>query len=180
MYTMNVSRPFRKALAANATTSSFGSKVPTVTKPTNDGVIDLLSGGGAIVPARIKILPYGLGGDNDAFSVRLIGWHKIGNTTSGVLWLPVPLVELACTISQAVGVAGSPVLDTERFADTITIVTEETVTADVTRIGDVELASPGNNLIAHAIFPLRGFELLEFEFDQTTNTPTMNCLYALL
>jgi hypothetical protein len=173
-------RHAQRALTTNSTASSFASKVPTITEPSNDGVIDLFSKS-ILQPKSVKLWFIGLGADNDAFSIRVIGWQRIGSGLApGILWFPSVICELACVISAAVGVAGSPVLNTERFADTITIVSEPTITADVTRLGTIELNSPTGDLIAPAVVPLRGFEKLEFLFDQTTNTPTMNVLYSLV
>lgn len=178
--------PLKRALTTNAATSSFASKVPTVTEPTNDGVINLILGGGAVIHEWMLLWPIGLGADNDAFSLRVLGWRKIsqGQGVTDTLWMPTLLYEFSCTISAAVGVAASPVLNTERFADTITIVTQGKYTdADsggVSTRGNVEVTSPTNDLIAHVKAPLKGMEKIEFQFDQTTNTPTMNVLYAFL
>lgn len=180
-----VGRPYQKALATNANSASFPSKVPTVTEPTSDGVVDLLNAGtGLTVPRAVKVLPYGAGSDNDVYDLRLIGWRRIkGTTPQTTLWVPTVLVEVTCTLSGAVGVAGSPVLATERFADTVTIKAagwEATTTADTTRAGSVLIFSPQNDLPAWFVIELNGEEKVEFTFDQTTGTPTGNCLIALL
>jgi hypothetical protein len=180
------SRPGKRVLAANATTSSFASKIPTLTEPTNDGVLDLLNAGtGIIVPRYLKVWPIGLSSNDDAFSVRVLGWTRIGTGPSpGVLWYPTILCELACIMGAAVGIAGSPVLNTEAFCDTITVVTQGVITgtdnALATTIGNVEITSPGNDLIAYAVVPTLAFEKLEFQFDQTTNTPTMNVIVSAI
>jgi hypothetical protein len=169
---VTLSRPFRKALTTNANSSSFPSKVPTITEPTNDGVIDLKNVG-LTIPQKMLVLPYGLGSDNDVFDLRVIAWRLVG-----VLWVPYLLGKFTCTISAAVGVAGADVLNTERFADTITVGNEPTVTADVTRQGTVQVMSPTGDLVAYLIIELNGAAKVEFIFDQTTGTPTTNCLIA--
>lgn len=189
--TVSLARPYRKALAANSNDSSFPSRVPTIAEPTGDGVIDLgwqrpsISGG--TVPQYMQVLPYGLGSDNDAFDMRVIGWRHVGSTSpqeaTRALWVPTVMVEVTCTISAAVGVAGSQVLNTERFADTITVKAagwEPTYTADTTRAGSVLIFSPVNDVVAWFKVLLDGYEKVEFTFDQTTNTPTMNALIAFL
>jgi hypothetical protein len=185
--TVILGRPFRKALSANSNDSSFASRVPTVVEPTSDGVVNLAWPHGGTVPQSLLVLPYGLGSDNDAFDLRVIGWRHIGAVGQGpalaALWVPTILVEVTCTISAAVGVAGSPVLNTERFADTITVKSagfEPTYTADTTRAGSVRIFSPTNDLVGWFVLALDGLEKIEFTFDQTTNTPTMNALIALL
>lgn len=179
--TVTMARGYQKALATNSSDSSFTSKVPTLTEPANDGVLHLggAKGGpyGGTIPQWMLCLPYGLGADNDAFSIRAIGWRRIVGRTSSekTLWIPTTLCELSATISGAVGVAGAPVLNTERFADTLTIVAEPTLTADVTS-GSVIVFSQANDTPAWFAVELRGCEKVEFTFDQTTNTPTMNAL----
>ena len=178
-------RAFKKAWATNADTSAFASRIPTTTEPSNDGVVSLrASDAGVVVPARVLLLPYGLGADNDAFSMRVIGWRRIGSGVSpaNVLWIPIILGEFACTISAAVGVVGSPVLNTERFADTITVVkqpkTTDTDSVGAASRGDNFIYSAAGDLIAFIDMLVLGCDKLEFTFDQTTNAPTTNVLYA--
>lgn len=183
--TVTISRQHQKALTTNSNASSFASKVPTVTEPTNDGVIDLRHGAvNAAIPQFMVVLPYGLGSDNDVFSLRVIGWRHIGEAppqgSPTWLWVPTVLAEVSCTISAAVGVAGARVLNTERFADTITIVSEPTITAATTRQGSILVYSPANDTVAWFELSLDGQEKVEFTFDQTTNTPTMNCLVSFI
>lgn len=174
-------QPMRRVLAANANSSAFTAKVPTTTKPVNDGVIDLAGEGGLVTSEFVKIWAVGVGADNDAFSVRLTGWSKLKGTTSTTrdLWVPSVLGELGCVLSARVGVAGTLVPATERFSDTFTIVTEGTITQLTTREGTIVTYSPAADIIGFALVPVVGFDLLEFDFDQTTNTPTMNVLVSL-
>lgn len=173
---VTLARRHQKAFATNANTSSFPSKVATITEPTNDGVLNILDTG-VTIPQWAHILPYGLGANNDAASMRVIGWRRVrGTTTDITLWVPEVLCEVACTFSAAVGIAGAPVLNTEAFADTITIVSEPTITADVTRQGTVEVYSPANDTQAYINVRLNGVEKIELTWDQTTNNPTTNAL----
>lgn len=194
---MNLNRPLIKALAANANTSGFTAKTvcttgdtPLGTNPTAAamaavGLVRLAAegGSGGFVPTWARIYPYGLGGDNDAFSFRLWGWFHLGaGPDLAKLWMPTILGEFTAICSTFVGVAGAPVLNTERFADTLTIVAndgEYSYSADVTRFGTVQLFSPQNNTPGCVQVPLRGAEWIEWDFDQTTNTPTCNALYQL-
>lgn len=189
------SRAFKKAWTANANTSSFASRIPTITEPTNDGVLDI-KGDGLVVPSQMLIIPYGLGADDDAADMRVIGWRHAGPVDlqggTRALWIPTILGEFNCTFSTAVGVAGSFVLNTERFADTITIQALATTGgrqptfqgADTTGtplkyyFGDIRIFSIANNLIAYVSMPTYGCEKIEITFDQTTNNPTCNALVA--
>lgn len=175
---MQTRRPPFRALTTNSSDSGFPSRIPTITEPSGNGVIDLVNNG-SLVPERLRIWPFGLGANNDAFSVRLIGWHKVG-TVYPFLWVPTIFAELGAVMGNVTGIAGAPVLNTEFFADTLTIVSEGTFTADVTRFGSIRLYSPANDTPAHAVIPLEPFDKIELTFDQTTNTPTMNALISLL
>ncbi len=177
---VNLTTCFKKAQTTDSANASFTSKVPTVTEPTGDGIINCRDGGGVEWPVWLTVVPYGDGADEDAFSIRIIGWRRIGSVGApgSYLWVPATLCECACTEGTAVGVAGAPVTNSFRFCDTITIVTEPTTTAVTTRNGTVELFSPGDNTVGYFRVKLCGVEKIEFNWDQTTNTPNMNALIA--
>ena len=180
-------RPLAKALATDATDTSFASKVPTLTEPSGNGVIDLVRSG-VLVPRQVLAFPYATGDDDATFDLRLVGWKSLrsGNT---VLWIPAVLVQATATLGTSTGVAGAPVAATERFPDTLALhatVTAQGKTTDTdsggaASSGTVVFHSPVNNLIAYMRVPLEGFQKLEFTFDSTHASVTaMNCLYALL
>lgn len=180
-------RGLSKALATDATTSSYPSRVPTITKPSGNGVISLADYG-MVMPKRVLIMPYASGSDNDAFNMRAIGWSRVlgdGSLTTQDLWVPRTLAELTCTISAALGVANTPISASYRFADTLAAVTNGypvypgANSGGATTLGAITIVSPADNTPAFAILPTTGIELLEFIFDQTTGTPSMNCLYML-
>lgn len=179
---MRTARAFSKYTAANSTSADFTAPVDTFVPPS--GGIDLtVSGGTGEVPCELVVIPYGLGNDNDTFSLRLIGWTRIRPQIADGRWQFVPniLAEFACTLSQEVGLSGGVVLNTERYCDTITIVTEATKTADVTRMGSVFVTAPGADLKAHLRMKIQGVEYITADFDQTGGTtPSMNFLYRLL
>lgn len=179
---MNVIRPLQKFLAVNSNDSAFAALADTLTEPSGDGVLDLSVMGGGESPCHILLYPYGLGADNDAFTMRLVGWTRIRPAIADgrFQWTPTVIAALGCIVSGDVGVAGGIVGATERYADTITVVTEGTITSDVTRGGTLTLTAPGTDVRAHVVVPIEGFEKLSLKFDQTTNTPTMNALYRLL
>lgn len=190
---MTPARPYAKARQVNSSSANF----PTwVTSELADplsyyadagtaagrAIKPLAVGLGGVTPCRIVIVPYGLGSDNDVFSINVVGVRRIAEPIDDgrVQFLRSLVAVLSCTISASVGIAGGKVLATERFADTISITKEGTYTADVTRTGTIDLFSPANDSPGHAIVPLLGFEGYELEFDQTTGTPTMNALVSFL
>lgn len=179
------SQRFRKARSVNATNTSFPSKIPTKTQPSGDAgtatgasVIDLMdplvvSG---LSQNSVMVVPYGTGDDDDEFAMRVIGWRRLGSDPETDLWVPYKLCELTCTMSTAVGVAGTGVVAAERFCDTLSVVTNMG-NANV----DVVVFSPQDNTVAHAVIDLKGAQMLEITFDMTTGDPTdANCLLAFL
>ena len=175
-----MSMEFRKVRSVNATDTSFPSKIPTVTEPAGDAgtatgasVIDIGGNPPGTAQNGGMFVPYGLGANNDTFSMRVIAWRVIRSGTTKALWVPVVLCEVACTMSASVGVALAAVLDTEQFVDTITLVTGND---DVS----IDIVSPTADEIAHFVLDLKGCQKIECTFDNTLNTPSMNCLLALL
>lgn len=183
-------RPLVKAMAANATSSGFTAKTAMRSAiPSGNTVFPLASqaGGGGITPDRVRIYPYGLGASNDVFSMRIFGWNRLnavgGTVTKRTVWLPAQIGEFACTLSTFAGLADSPVLNTELFCDTITVVAtvgEPTYTAATTNGGTTMRYSPANDMPGWIEIPVGAFEFLEFDWDQTTNTPEMNALLQFL
>ena len=173
---------WQKARSVNATDTSFPSKIPTVTEPKGDAgtatgasVIETGLASGHWANA-VVLVPYAIGDDDDVFAMRVIGWSRMKGPTPATrdLWIPTILAELTCTVSTAVGIAGAAVLNTERFADTITLVTgNDDISVDIT--------SPTGNVIAHATVDLKGFSKIELTFDMTTGDPTSaNCLLRFI
>lgn len=185
-----LARPWQKARATNATDTSFSARPPTITEPSGDGVVGLAGPApGGVAPGRVVFIPYGAGDDDDVFDLRLLGWRRVGSGAgpADVLWVPTILAQFTCTMGTAVGVAGAPVVATERFCDTIVI--HATITAQLkstdtdgagaASTGHVLVCSPANNLVAHAVVLTEGCEKVELLFDMTTGDPTNgNCLVS--
>jgi len=174
--------PFRKARSVSQTSSSFVSKIPTITEPTGDAasatgasIIDLGSQGSETQNA-VLLVPYGAGNDNTTFSLRVIGWRKLG-TTQTALWIPVNLIELACTLSAVTGIAGMDLINTDRFADTITVTTGSTLSGEAAA---ENVVSPANDTIAHALVDFKGFTKIEVSFSTGSSATNCNCLLCLL
>ncbi len=162
---------FQKARVTNAGNTSFAAKVPTLVRPSGDGV-HYLHGG---IPNFLHVIPYGTGDDNDVFEMRIILWNRIEDA-GATLWMPSNLTASAfvCTLSAAVGIADGAVLATERFADTIT----SADTAINSQTLPVSIISPVGDVAAGIILSTLGAEMIEFLFDSTTGDPTgMNALF---
>lgn len=183
------SAPLKRAFAANKT-SGFTAKTATLAEPVNDGVIDLARDG-YFIPSAVKLTGVGVGAANDAFSVRIWGWLKVvggGDKVIGSaatpynVWLPFRIAEVGFILGTGAGVAQGVVPATELIADTVSIIAtgEGTTTADTTRNGTIIVYSPASDISGFAIVPIVGFHKIEFDTDDTTNTPTMNVLYSLM
>jgi len=142
---------------ATSATGSFPSRVPTVTAPTGDGIVNDPIVQGA--PDWVQIVPFGDGADNATFDCRVIGW-KVSDLG---LWVPTILAQAACTLSAAVGVNTYEVTASQRFADTITLTQ---VLANV----DSKLSSPTGDLVGSFQVQTRGCVLIEVTFSLGTAT----------
>lgn len=165
-----------KVRATSATDTSFPTRVTTKTEPADDGVVDVSNDGG-VTENALLLMPYGVGDDNDAFAMRVLGWTRVGHDPDTDAWVPFILGEFTCTMGGAgcAGAANTQVVATERFCDTI---------AKVTNMGDdnnISITSPQNDTPGHLRIDFEGFQKVEITFDTTTGDPTnANCLYRFI
>ncbi len=180
-----ISMPYRKARSVSQTSNGYVAKIPTVTEPAGDAatatgasVIDL-GVGGVIAQNFLLIVPYGTGSDTNTFSLRVIGWRVLPGVqgTTKDLWVPVNLLELACTLTTAVGIAGSPIGTGERFCDTITVTKGSTLSGEAP---SENILSPANDTIGCALVDLKGFQKVELSFTTGSSATDCNALVALL
>src|SRR5688572_1310265 len=107
-----LSTEFTKVRSVNQTSNGYVSKVPTGTEPSGDAgtatgasVLNFGSGDGVVCQNGLVVTFFGTGADDSTFSCRIIGWRSVGKNNSVTkLWVPVPLCEVAVTLSTAVGV----------------------------------------------------------------------------
>lgn len=156
-------------LSTNSTDTSFTANAPTTTEPTGAGIVDLFRIAGK-VHNNVAFIFYGTGNDDTTFDARVTGWQKVST-----LWVPVPLLEVSCTLGTSVGVSGASVTDSERFADTVTVAAAYTGLANTA----YRVVSPTGNLIAMLMIDMAGLPKLEVEFDRTGAT-ACNALYRVL
>jgi hypothetical protein len=109
--------------------------------------------------------------------MRVIGWvlarHRGGDvaTPPTPLWVPVPLGEFLCTLSTVVGIAGATAVATDRFCDTIAIVSTSGVSGQ-----GLEIYSPADNTIGHVVLDMRGVRKLEITFTTGSSATSCNAL----
>lgn len=167
------------ATAAGYVTRAASSVNPSTA--TNPSTVVLADAPGKVIPGRIRVYPFGVGNENDTGSLRIWGWNRRGNDQPGqILWLPTVLVEINYTLSAFVGVAGSPISNTNRFADTITLAAttgEPTTAAATSPRGTTEVYSPANDTPAYIEMRVPGCEILDFDWKQGgVGTPDFNAL----
>lgn len=184
MHGCDKARPMLRGFATNKT-GGFTAKMPTKTEPVNDGVIDLTDRGiGVLVPGRVLVTGVGVGADNDAFTLRVWGWRRLkvkaNNANLVDCWIPELIGALGFVLCAVTGAAGTEFPATERMSDTVTVSTEPVTSAAAETRGKIVVMSPGSDIQGWASVPIWGFEKIEFDTDDTTNTPTMNVLYALI
>lgn len=168
---------FAKTHATDRTDTSFPSKIPTRTEPTNDGVINL-GFGGSCAPNGLILVPIGTGADDAVLTgMRVIGWRRLksNNLSKTDLWVPVKLLEVAAVFGNITGVLDSMLGTTYFFMDTITLV-GTSGNANISH----ELVSPADNTVAHIVVDAKGFQKVEVTFDLGANATAANCLYATL
>lgn len=169
--------PFKKALAANSTSTAFTAQNATVTEPTGVGVINLLStaegwGGGHNVPAYVLLMPYGTDGNNDTFDMRVYGYNRIEGATP--IYVPVLLLDISVVLC----------------AITATDIAANTFLADSVTLNDGFASSPqwlhiqnnAEDLAACIILHTMGCQYLKFDFDLAgaQEAVSMNCLIRAL
>lgn len=154
---------WHKLVDTNDTSSSFTSRIPTITKPTTN----ILNQNTPIIENVLMLAFFGAGTENTTFDARVIGWNAMAfvktDGSPGELWIPTPLAQFSCTLSATVGVAGAPVTATDKFVDTITA-------ASFNPTGGSEIVSPTGDLIAHAVLDAKGCDLVQIDFDMTGAT----------
>ena len=158
-------RIWSRALTTNSTATGFASKIATITEPSGEGVHPV--GGDEYV----EFIPFGTNGDNDTFSMRIIGWRQHRGAIGTDLWIPNVLSEISAVLGTSIGIAGAEVINTEFFADTIALVSNGGVLTVVSQTA--------GNTIAMGRVPIAGFDKIEFAFDLAgaQEAVSMNALF---
>jgi hypothetical protein len=155
-------------------TGSFPTRIPTIASPTtattatatSQRVFDLIAMG--VSNSNLLVVPFGTGSATQTFSVRVIGWsdsRPVDGSSNVPLWIPRILCEYLCTLCTATGVANSAVLETEKFCDTVSLVSNRGTDGQ-----DTTKASPGGNFIGSFLVDLKGCKEVELVYSVGTNT----------
>jgi hypothetical protein len=150
-------------LDANATDTSFPSRVPTSTQPAKMVPADTVGND------TLELVPFGVGSGNN-FNMRIIGWRCVSPTTAGglALWVPTPIATLAVTLgTAATGVANTAVGASQYFATSV-VLTD----------GQAAVPSAPSGTIARIIVGMDAFQGFELIFDRNSSATSANCLYS--
>jgi hypothetical protein len=141
---------YRKMLAANSTNATLGTvpRVPTTTLPAL--AIDFRDR----PPSWVKLVPFGTDANNETFTARLWGWQLVGT-----LWVPTILVQFLATMGNVNGVAGTDVLNTDFFCDTL----GDPTAGFGTKGYDCQPHSPANDTPGFYEVKAQGCQLFELE-----------------
>jgi Ca2+-binding RTX toxin-like protein len=172
----------RKLRKVNCTDTSFDSLIVRATAPAQE-TADGSATAGVAIPLRqpnsnvtqnvVRLWFYSIGADDTTYDVRINFWERVGDDPETAVWFAYASATLSATASTYVGLAGKDVLNTERFADTLTL-TANSGNDDVT----ISIVSPANNTPAYIDIDFGGAELMEVTFDMTGAT-SANGLYRL-
>lgn len=178
-----MTKKWKKARATNADDNGFptrgnlltdpGYTLATAAQATNYALrnaANLAPGGsGKAGPNFLWFMPYAVGADNVTFSVRVYGVSRVmvADTPGTTHRRWTMLAEFACTASTDTGIAGGLVLDTERFADTITL------TYPTAAIPSIEIQTNAANVAGWAKVDLSGSE--DYELTFTTGGSATSC-----
>lgn len=160
---------YQKVFSANQTTTSVADPADSATAPSTAtaGVIDLrASTGEGLVPNLVRFEFFGTDAADEAFNYAVFGW-----ASNGTSWSATKLAAGVATLGAKTGVASGGVLDTEYYADTLTVATggEENVTWAV--------SSPADDTKAWLLLDCAGFPFLQVKVDKNT-AAAANLLYA--
>ena len=179
--------PFTRALTTSYPTNGYPALIPTTTIPSGAGVF--FPGGqpastyvlghenlpsSLSTPYSIAACFFGAGAENATFSSRLIGWKQTRGIDALSLWIPVPLLQVQCTLGTTVGVASADADATDRFADTITLAAAYGVTDQ----NGVLVTSTTGDLVAHLVASIHGFGAFQWIFDTGGSATNANCFFC--
>ena len=172
-----------RLLATNTTQNSTASKIPAATKPaagpvTGGAVIDLGAGHAGQVKSILQLMIFGSGSDNNTTVCKVYGWNVDGGGT----WIPSLLADLTATLSSTqagLGTGSTTTLNTTDYlADTLSLA------SGFNNNTSIEFTSPGgdaaNLSAAVAQVDLKGFSLVEIQFNRGSQATDSNALYRLL
>jgi hypothetical protein len=128
---------YRALFATNSTASSITAPAATTTKPTGDGVMDM----GVLGSCNAVMFSFfGTATNNQTATALILGWRRVSGLNATDLWVPEKYLLLALTYGALAGVAATPVVASQLFADTIAVTTAFTSAYEVISAADDQMA----------------------------------------
>jgi len=175
---------WRKARVTNANDNGFPTRTQVLSIPAYAGAtaaqatnyalrnvakVAAGAGNGKSGPNCLLVKPYAIGNDNVTFSMRVYGVNRIAVADSPNItqWRWTLLAQFACTASADTGIAAGHVLNTERFADTITL------TYPTTAIASIQIQTNAADVAGWVLVDLLGSE--DYEITFTTGGSATSC-----
>lgn len=166
VYTSIPKNELFRGLVNSSTDPTYDTIVPTTDKPvTIDSTTTTANL--IVIPCsgtEMQLFPFGGNDDNDGFTFRVYLWRRIYKSGSQTLdlWVPYLVGEFTAVLSVSMnGVAGSPLIATEMFADAVT----EVGTTWDDNIVKVTTSVVSNINLGMARINTVGYELLQVVFD---------------
>ncbi len=167
MHSELIKVPTPRVFTTNQTADAAAAPTTSATEPSVSAVDGIIRNGGSMA----KIVGFGTDAANETFSCDIHGWFESGGDTT--IWYSVHLYALTFTLGTRTGVAGTDVLDTELFADTVVAGSYQATFGGDNWVG---LLSPAGNGGAMALIPTVGATYLEFDvYDGTTASCNVLC-----
>lgn len=168
------STPLTATNSADSTATSIVFPVPTITKPSGDGVITM-GDSGELTGNAVDLIPFGVGSATNTFLMAVYGWRIVRSSTIGFsdLWVARTLAKFTCTLCTVPGLVATAVDNTHLFVGTIALTFGN---ANVS----VETLSPTGNEVASITLDAKGAAFLSVLFSTNSSATAMNCLYATL
>jgi hypothetical protein len=169
--------PFQVAFpTANSTAASIVEPVPTLTRPSGDGVIDTRSEIGGANPTRILVLPFGAGAATNTCLLNLYGWKILPphGTNQVAIWVPFFLSSYTVTLCTVPGLANTDLNASQFMAGTIVVVKGGTAGVDY------GIMSPTGNSVASVWQKLNGASIVSVVTGLNSSATSVNALVALM
>lgn len=168
--------PFQVAFpGGNSTAASIVEPVPTLTRPSGDGVVDTHAEMGGSNPTRMLVLPFGDAATNTCL-MNFYGWKLLPphGSNQSAIWVPFFLSSYTVTLSTVPGLANTDLNATQRMAGTIVVVKGGTVGVDYS------IFSPTGNSVASVWQKLNGASIISVVTGLNSSATSVNALVCLM
>lgn len=169
--------PFQVAFpTANSTAASIVEPVPTLARPSGDGVVDFHSEFGGVAATRILVLPFGAGSSSNTCLLNLYGWKVLPphGTNQNAIWVPFFLSSYTVTLCTVPGLANTDLNASQLMAGTIVAVKGGTAGVDYS------IMSPTGNSVASLWQKTNGASIISVVTGLNSSATSVNALVCVM